>query len=180
MKKFKKGLTLRYSKGFTLIELLVVVAIIGVLTSIVLVSLTNSKNKGADAAVKSNLNTIRGMSELFYANNGNSFLPTGGIPLAITTPCPTYLLAGTNMLQKDKIIADAIAEALKRGTGSACYNSSLNWAVAVTLRSSDGATSGSSNTLPDSWCVDSGGASKSYAWASGETIVNSINVTFCK
>ena len=81
---------------------------------------------------------------------------------------------------KDKIIADAIAEALKRGTNNACYNSSLNWAVAVTLRSSDGATSGSSNTLPDSWCVDSGGASKSYAWVSGETITNSINATFCK
>jgi len=170
----------KLKRGFTLIELLVVVAIIAVLISIVLVSLTNSKNKGEDAAVKSNLNTTRGISELFYLNNSNSFLPTGGTPLAIRTPCPTYNDGTINMFSRDKTIADAIAEALKRGTGSACYNSSNAWAVAVTLRSSDGATSGSSNTLPDSWCVDSGGASKSYAWASGESIVNSINSTFCR
>ena len=132
----------KLKRGFTLIELLVVVAIIAVLISIVLVSLTNSKNKGEDAAVKSNLNTTRGISELFYLNNSNSFLPTGGTPLAIRTPCPTYNDGTINMFSRDKTIADAIAEALKRGTGSACYNSSNAWAVAVTLRSSGVGMSG--------------------------------------
>ena len=57
------------NKGFTLIELLVVVAIIAVLTAIVLVSIDTAKKKGADASVKSNLDTIRQTAELFYSDN---------------------------------------------------------------------------------------------------------------
>jgi len=55
-----------YKRGFTLIELLVVIAIIGILSSVVLASLNTARNKGADAAVKSNLNNIRAQAELVY------------------------------------------------------------------------------------------------------------------
>lgn len=138
------------NKGFTLIELLVVVAIIAILSAVVLSFLGNAKNRGTDAAVKANLNTIRGSSELFASNNGNSF----GSTLPLTTPCPAYNSSSTNMLQKDKTIADAIAEAVKRGDGSsACYSSSTIWVIAVGLKTSTTAS-------PLSWCVDSGGASK--------------------
>jgi len=147
-------------KGFTLIELLVVVAIIAILASVVLVSMSGANSKGGDAAVKSNLNTVRGVSEIFASNNNLSFLPSGGSVFNIAT-CPAYSASGTNMFAKDKGINDAIAEAVKRGgNGSSCYNSSNTWSVAVGLKTS-------SST---SWCVDSAGASRKVNSVPGSAI----------
>ncbi len=64
-------MTKKFNRGFTLIELLVVIAIIGILSSVVLASLNTARNKGADAAVKSNLNNIRAQAELVYDTAGN-------------------------------------------------------------------------------------------------------------
>jgi prepilin-type N-terminal cleavage/methylation domain-containing protein len=60
-------------RGFTLIELLVVIAIIGILSAVVLASLNTARNKGADAAIKSNINNARAQAELYYDGNGNSY-----------------------------------------------------------------------------------------------------------
>ena len=66
----------RMNKGFTLIELLVVIAIIGVLSSITLTQLNASRNKAADASVKSNLQNMRSVAENLYdaATGTNGFL----------------------------------------------------------------------------------------------------------
>ncbi len=60
-----------YKRGFTLIELLVVIAIIGILASVVLASLNSARDKGTDAANKSNLNNMRAQAELIYDDDGD-------------------------------------------------------------------------------------------------------------
>lgn len=59
------------NKGFTLIELLVVIAIIGLLASIVLVSLNSSRAKARDARRFADFKQIRAALEMYYDKNGN-------------------------------------------------------------------------------------------------------------
>lgn len=57
--------------GFTLVELLVVIAIIGLLGSIVLVSLNSARTKARDARRKADLNQLSLALELYYdSHNG--------------------------------------------------------------------------------------------------------------
>jgi len=57
--------------GFTLIELLVVIAIIGILASIVLVSLNSARSKGSDTKIISGVRQMRISIEAGY--NGSSW-----------------------------------------------------------------------------------------------------------
>jgi prepilin-type N-terminal cleavage/methylation domain-containing protein len=54
----KKNFMYTNKKGFTLIELLVVIAIIGILSSVVIVSLSNQRTKAKIAAAQSTINSI--------------------------------------------------------------------------------------------------------------------------
>ena len=58
------------ARGFTLIELLVVIAIIGVLSSVVLVSLNAARVKARDAARIADIQQIEKALELYYADHG--------------------------------------------------------------------------------------------------------------
>ena len=61
-------------KKFTLIELLVVVAIIGILASILLPSLSQARLKAKGAVCKSNLKQLNIMSEVYSLDNDGTYV----------------------------------------------------------------------------------------------------------
>lgn len=78
---FKKN-----KKGFTLIELLVVIAIIGILASVVLVSLNTARSKARDARRQADLKQIATAAEMFYNGTGLSEYPNTATAYSATNP----------------------------------------------------------------------------------------------
>jgi len=68
--KHRKIDSIDYSRGFTLIELLVVIAIIGILSSVVLVSLNSAKAKARDTRRIHDLNQARTALTMYYNEHG--------------------------------------------------------------------------------------------------------------
>lgn len=58
-------------KGFTLVEMMIVIAIIGILTSMVLVGLGGARDRARDARIQSNMNNLRLIAEMRYAADLN-------------------------------------------------------------------------------------------------------------
>ena len=128
-------------RGFTLIELLVVIAIIGILASVVLASLNTARDKGSDAAIKSNLNNIRAQAELVYDGTNGSY----------TTVCDDL-----NVVKGLKAASQAGAG---NDTSYACIDADAVWAASAKLKTS---------TIH--WCVDSTGTSKQTAGPATTTV----------
>jgi len=66
----KRSLT---TKAFTLIELLVVISIIGMLSSVVLVSVNSARAKGVDASRVQAVTQVRNALALYASNNGGTY-----------------------------------------------------------------------------------------------------------
>lgn len=138
-------------KGFTLIELLVVIAIIGILSSVVLASLNTARGKGADAAIKSNLNNIRAQAELFY-DTANSY--TGVCAASGTNVVGPGVAAANSASGLTAAYSNTLTTA-GSATQSVCHESASAWAASVPLKTSSA----------NSWCVDSTGQSKQLTGA---------------
>ncbi|MDP3093946.1 MAG: type II secretion system protein [bacterium] len=75
---------MRNKKGFTLIELLIVIAIIGVLASIVLVSMGGARSKARDAVRQADMRQIASAMEMYYGDL-DAYLKQADVPAAIGT-----------------------------------------------------------------------------------------------
>jgi type II secretory pathway pseudopilin PulG len=124
--------------------LLVVIAIIGVLSSVVLASLNTARSKGSDAAIQSDLATVRTQASLYYGDNGNSY-GTQVWSSGAASAC-------TGGMFSDGNISRALAGAdTANGTGDVdCVADGTSYLAAAALLT----------TADTYWCVDSTGAAK--------------------
>ena len=121
-------------KGFTLIELLVVVAIIGILASIVLVSLNAARAKGRDASAKGSMASLRAAAEIWYDDHNQDY---SGV-----------CVGGYNNSPEIQALLSA-AEA-ETGNPPICESNSISWAASIMLNNEY------------VFCVDSSGFSGDY------------------
>ena len=123
-----------HQRGFTLIELLVVIAIIGILSAVVLASLSVARNKGSGTSIKANMSSLRAQAELVYDE---------------AAIAPNYAGVCTDT----KVVEFLTAARAATGGNGTCNSNQTAWAAAVPYKRDNG-------TVGGAYCVDSTGAAK--------------------
>ena len=126
---------MKKNKGFTLIELLVVIAIIGLLSTIVLVSLNSARNKAKDTRIKADLAQVRSLAEL-NADTSNTYV----LAVPYSTQYAT-LTADINAQVPQTVVYNATATAY--GASAQLTGTGAFWCVDSTgVSKAEGATLG--------------------------------------
>lgn len=142
------------NKGFTLIELLVVIAIIGILSSVVLASLTTARTRGQAASVQSQLSNMRAQAELFYSTNSNSYGTSVAAAACNGTVGSLFSTANNGL---GNLVAGVVS--VVGGSNTSCVTTGSPSATAWAVAAMDPASSASA------FCVDSTGVSRSVSSA---------------
>jgi prepilin-type N-terminal cleavage/methylation domain-containing protein len=115
-------------KGFTLIELLVVIAIIGILASIVLVSLSGARNKAKDVRIQADLSQTRSIAEMIMDDSTTGY----------TDLCDTGVLCSAPLVCTDNKYTTEIGTiktdiAAQGGGATACFADASHFCVSAVL-----------------------------------------------
>jgi len=129
--------------GFSLVELLIVITIIGVLSTIILNSLSNARSRAYDSKVKQQLSNFRTAAEVYFQNQD----PNGYGPASAS--CDTGITLFTNVTVSNGTPGIYIAAGnLPDFAVPVCQASLSAYAVKAPLYSGN-----------EYWCVDSKGFS---------------------
>lgn len=144
MIKSKRGM----QRGMTLIELLVVITIVGVLSTIVLSSLSDSRTRAYDSKIKQQLASFRTAAEIYFQNqNPNSY--------GTSASCNVGMFASVNPNEGSPGVYIDPAN-IPSTTQVVCSSAGNAYAVKATLYEGD-----------EYWCVDNKGASVKISGAIG-------------
>ena len=143
-KKMIKKDQKKLAEGFTIIELIVVIAIIAVLASIILVSISNYNYRAKNAAIKGNLANLLRYGSVYYSNNVN-YDGFCNDPKALT-----FLNAAS------KVAIPNPAAVCQCDTAN-CVSAKAWCAYSLSFAPSQGRTDATSSKV---FCVDSTGAKK--------------------
>lgn len=130
------------NSGFTLIEMMVVIAIMGILSSMIIINLNNSRLRAVDASIKIEMAGLRRASEIYYESNQSYG--------SNANSCN----ASSSMFKQDVVVSNII-DSIKNidGVNVTCRSTGANFAVSADLVSVDG-------DFDDNWCIDSSGAAR--------------------
>lgn len=152
---YQKLHNLRYllqtKQGMTLIELLIVITIVGVLSTIILSSVSDSRVRAYDSKVRQQLSSFRTAAEIYFQNQTpNSY--------GISSSCTSGMFISTNQSEGSPGMYIDPSN-LPSATQVVCGSNGTSYAVKATLYSGN-----------EYWCVDSKGNSVKVSGPIGSSV----------